>query len=170
MLGWKIEIQHCHSFLHHLPIFHANNSVTAADFDRDGDIDVASASFFDGKIIWYENLDGQGYTWTNHTIYVGLQGHYVSHGDIDGDGDEDLIAVTHADNTVIVFFARTGCDFDSYDDSATAKATLKACCVVGTMWKADSMTCERCPFGQYGVGAGAEAKCTACPAFFFNIV
>ncbi|KAL7518512.1 hypothetical protein ACHAWX_003330 [Stephanocyclus meneghinianus] len=139
-------------------------SVTAVDFDRDGDVDVASASFFDGKIIWYENLDGQGYMWTNHTIYVGLQGHYVSHGDMDGDGDEDLIAVTHADNTVLVFFARTGCDFDSYDDSVTAKANLKACCAVGTMWSADSMTCESCPFGQYGVGTGAEAECAACPA------
>jgi serine/threonine protein kinase len=26
------------------------------------------------------------------------------------------------------------------------------------------MTCETCPFGQYGAGAGAEAECTACPA------
>eukprot|EP00804_Cyclotella_cryptica_P004550 CCRYP_006905-RB/>CCRYP_006905-RB protein AED:0.04 eAED:0.04 QI:102/1/1/1/0.8/0.66/6/1055/1315 len=138
-------------------------SVTAVDFDRDGDIDVASASFFDGKIIWHENLDGQGYSWTNHTIYVGLQGHYVSHGDIDGDGDEDLIAVTHADNTVIVFFARTGCDFDSYDDAVLAKATSQACCVVGTMWNASSMTCESCPSGQYGIETGAGAECTACP-------
>ena len=49
-------------------------SVTVADFDRDGDLDVASASFFDGHINWYENLDGKGYEWTNHTIYVGMQG------------------------------------------------------------------------------------------------
>ena len=57
-------------------------SVTAVDFDHDGDVDVASASFFDGYIRWYENLDGQGYEWQNHTIYVGVQGHYVSHGDM----------------------------------------------------------------------------------------
>ncbi|CAB9528517.1 fg-gap repeat protein (Partial), partial [Seminavis robusta] len=74
-------------------------SVTAVDFDRDGDLDVASASFFDGYIRWYENVDGKGYVWKNHTVYVGIQGHYVAHGDMDGDGDDDLIAVTHAENT-----------------------------------------------------------------------
>ena len=37
--------------------------VTAADFDRDGDIDLASASYFDGAIRWYENTDGAGTAW-----------------------------------------------------------------------------------------------------------
>jgi len=85
-------------------------SVTAFDFDRDGDMDVASASYFDGIIRWYENLDGNGTTWQNHTLYVGAQGHYVSTGDLDGDGDEDLIAVTKSENRVQVFFAATSCD------------------------------------------------------------
>ena len=43
-----------------------------------------SASFFEGYIRWYENVDGKGYEWRNHTVYVGTQGHYVSHGDMDG--------------------------------------------------------------------------------------
>ncbi len=34
-------------------------SVYAGDVDGDGDIDVLSASRFDGKIAWYENTDGQ---------------------------------------------------------------------------------------------------------------
>jgi hypothetical protein len=63
-------------------------SVTAIDFDLDGDMDVASASFFDGTIRWYENLDGAGTSWKNHTLYVGLQGHYVSTADLDDDGDQ----------------------------------------------------------------------------------
>ena len=67
-------------------------SVTVADFDRDGDMDIALASFFDGYINWYENLDGEGYEWRNHTIYIGASGHYVSHGDVDGDGDVDLVS------------------------------------------------------------------------------
>lgn len=127
-------------------------SVTAIDFDRDGDIDVASASFFDGYIRWYENVDGQGYEWKNHTVYIGVQGHYVSHGDMDGDGDEDLIAVTHAENTVAVFLAGTECD------------TLQAaeCCHEGTQW--NGTACVSCPMGTYGIGSGVDARCEACPS------
>ena len=32
-----------------------------------------------------------GYEWKNHTIYVGTQGHYVSYGDVDGDGGSSLL-------------------------------------------------------------------------------
>ena len=128
-------------------------SVTAIDFDRDGDIDVASASFFDGRIIWYENVDGKGYEWKNHTIYVGIQGHYVSTGDMDGDGDLDLIAVTHAENTVAVYFANTSCD-----DESTPRWE---CCSLGTQWNGTS--CQVCPHGTYGTGIGTTAECLECP-------
>ena len=36
-------------------------SVFAADLDGDGDVDVLSASLFDDKIAWYENIDGLGF-------------------------------------------------------------------------------------------------------------
>jgi len=131
-------------------------SVTAVDFDRDGDMDVASASFFDGYINWYENVDGKGYEWRNHTIYVGTQGHYVSYADMDGDGDDDLIAVTHAENTVAVFLAQTSCDLDN---NTTMKH--KECCHSGTEW--NGMSCEPCRNGTYGTGSGLTAECVACP-------
>lgn len=126
-------------------------SVTAVDFDRDGDLDVASASFFDGYIRWYENMDGVGSQWKNHTLYVGIQGHYVSHADLDGDGDDDLIAVTHAENTVAIFLAKTNCDFGSTQE----------CCAVGKTWNGSA--CVLCSRGTYGVGSGIEANCKPCP-------
>ena len=134
-------------------------SVTAVDFDRDGDIDVASASFFDGHINWYENIDGEGYVWKNHTIYTGPSdisagGHYVSHGDMDGDGDYDLIAVTNAENTVAVYFAATECD--------DVNNTGAECCITGSQW--NGTDCEFCDMGEYGVGIGVDARCLACPA------
>jgi class 3 adenylate cyclase len=131
-------------------------SVTAFDFDRDGDIDIASASFFDGRIIWYENIDGEGYEWKNHTIYdenPNAGGHYVSHGDMDGDGDYDLIAVTNAENTVAVYWAATECD--------DRNSTGAECCATGSQW--NGTACEFCKVGSYGVGIGVDAKCVACP-------
>ena len=130
-------------------------SVTAVDFDRDGDIDVASASFFDGYIRWYENLDGKGMQWQNHTIYAGLQGHYVSHADMDGDGDDDLIAVTHAENTVRVFLAQTRCDGVKRED----------CCATGAVWNGSD--CNPCARGTYVVRRRGLAECVECPASGF---
>ena len=41
------------SFVTYYPTF-----VYSADFDSDGDMDVLSASYWDNKIAWYENIMG----------------------------------------------------------------------------------------------------------------
>lgn len=67
------------------------------------------------------------------------------------DGDDDLIAVTHAENTVAVFLAHTGCD-----DVMDAK-----CCHSGTQW--NGVACEPCGIGTYGLGSGTSSRCEVCP-------
>ena len=65
-------------------------SIFAADFDMDGDIDVASASYVHGALRWYVNLPpGDGSTWGAHAIYEvpTTQGRCVVGADLDGDGD-----------------------------------------------------------------------------------
>jgi len=111
-------------------------------------VDVASASFFDGGVRWYENLGG-AQTWAPHDLRVvaGTQGHYVWAGDVDGDGDDDLVASTHAENTAAVYYAST-CDGPPSDK----------CCAAG--WRWDGARCVSCDAGDYGSERGV---CEPCP-------
>jgi hypothetical protein len=127
-------------------------SVFAADLDNDGDIDAASASYADGEIRWYENM-GDSMKWTKHTLYRGLQGHYVSGEDLDGDGDVDLIGTTTAENTVATFVAVTSCN---------AASPSAECCRAGQQW--NGTVCAACESGKYGIGSGVAAECVECPA------
>ncbi len=78
--------------------------VHADDIDGDGDMDVLSASSAspnDNTIAWYENIDGEG-TFGNERIIstsqVGSRSVYTA--DLDGDGDNDVLAASWADGKV----------------------------------------------------------------------
>lgn len=83
------------------------NSVHAADLDGDGDLDVVGAAMNDDDITWWENVDGGGTSWSEHSItssYDGAVAVYAA--DVDFDGDTDVIgaafyadAVTWWENT-----------------------------------------------------------------------
>jgi hypothetical protein len=77
-------------------------SVYAADVDGDGDIDLMSASCFDGKIAWYENTAGDGSDWTEHVITTSAWGGAwsVYAADVDGDGDIDLMSASLWDDKI----------------------------------------------------------------------
>ena len=75
-------------------------SVFSADIDGDGDMDVLGAAFEADEITWWENVNGTGTAWTEHTVNGAFDGATsVFSADIDGDGDMDVLgAAMYADD------------------------------------------------------------------------
>merc|ERR1712185_54072 len=76
-------------------------SVFSIDIDGDGDVDSISASSDDDTIAWLENENGDGSSWTKHVIStIPNSPRSVWGGDIDGDGDVDVMSASFIDDTI----------------------------------------------------------------------
>ena len=76
-------------------------SVFAADLDGDGDNDVISASEWQDKVAWYENTDGLGSFGEEQIISNEVGGAiYAMAADLDGDGDNDVLAAARGDDKI----------------------------------------------------------------------
>jgi len=77
------------------------NSVFAADFDGDDDMDIIAASYYGDLIVWYKNTDGAG----NFAIqsYISVSTDAVTSvyaADLDGDNDFDVLSASYHDDKI----------------------------------------------------------------------
>ena len=92
-----------------------------ADIDGDGDLDVlmafglvapvAADSPDSHQVAWYENIGqpGAGSQWKKHLIAGGFaQGFEAVAGDLDGDGDQDVVATAWTPSGQLAWFENTG--------------------------------------------------------------
>ncbi|MFC2107281.1 FG-GAP-like repeat-containing protein [Bacteroidota bacterium] len=75
--------------------------VYACDIDNDGDFDVLSACYWDDKIAWYENTDGNGDFSEEQIISSTVYGAFSVYAlDLDSDGDLDVLSAAIDGNKV----------------------------------------------------------------------
>lgn len=71
-------------------------SITAADFDGDGDKDLLYCSWEDGKVAWFENVDSGGFSDENVISNNAGGAEAVYAADLDGDGDKDALSASNS--------------------------------------------------------------------------
>ncbi|WP_435264044.1 T9SS type A sorting domain-containing protein [Tenacibaculum sp. nBUS_03] len=75
--------------------------IFASDIDDDGDNDIISASIYDDKIVWYKNINGLGeFEEQNRITQSVFKPESVFVADLDGDGDNDIISASWADDKI----------------------------------------------------------------------
>ena len=77
--------------------FNGANSVTLADVDGDGDLDIVAAAVLADRISWFENP-----SWSEHNVVLGIDGPAsVEAADMDFDGDPDLVCTREGGGEVL---------------------------------------------------------------------
>jgi|21_taG_2_1085346.scaffolds.fasta_scaffold00043_48 hypothetical protein len=75
--------------------------IHSVDMDNDGDFDVISVSYYGNMIAWYENLDGLGNFGPQNIILANAGGpHTATSGDLDKDGDIDVVVSLNRDKEI----------------------------------------------------------------------
>lgn len=81
--------------------YNSGTTIFSQDMDGDGDMDVLAGSFSLDGIVWWENEDGSGTSWTKHTVDTDFGNSYsVFAQDIDGDGHMDVIGTSYSNDAV----------------------------------------------------------------------
>lgn len=88
------------------------SSIYSIDLDNDGDMDVLTASHYDNKIAWYENINGQDMFAKQRIITTDAAGATsVFAADIDNDGKIDVLSTSKIGNKIAWYKNIDGVNF-----------------------------------------------------------
>lgn len=103
-IGWYKNLDGLGNFSSIIPLAdstYGSLSITAADLDNDGDMDILVAVFDADSIAWFENLDGQGsFSEIKIINSSALKAKAAKAADLNGDGYKDILFVSRDDNKV----------------------------------------------------------------------
>lgn len=109
-------------------------SVEAADVDSDGDLDVLFAAFSDDEIAWFQNTDGFGSFAAAQLITSSADGaEDVETGDIDLDGDIDVLSASYNDNKIAWYENTNGLGLFGTENVISTSAICARCVSVGDL-------------------------------------
>jgi hypothetical protein len=76
-------------------------SARGADMDGDSDTDIVAAAWNANTVLWWENTDGSGLSWTEHVVSDAVSSvRSVFPVDLDGDNDLDVVAAAFMSDTI----------------------------------------------------------------------
>lgn len=112
--------------------------ISAADVNRDGDMDVVGAGSFHNEILWCENATGDGTSWIERRADGSFSGAYGVHAaDVDGDNRTDILgAALYADD--IAWWRNTTGAGTSWTEYTIEASLDGAICVYATNMDGDA--------------------------------
>ena len=99
--------------------FNGSRAVYATDVDNDGDIDVLGGARFGDDVTWWENIDGTGTVWVEHTVdshFLDVASVYAA--DVNGDGYMDVLGAAWSANDI------TWWDVIGYDEQGVLESSI----------------------------------------------
>ena len=78
-----------------------DDKLLAVDMDGDNDLDIVAGLTYNDEISWWENVAADASSWSKHIVALGPNfPSALAAGDIDGDGDLDLISGTYVEDDI----------------------------------------------------------------------